>query len=217
MQQADLWDNGYDNIGVPRQSTYARFIFTTNAPSITVTGDTTLAGTSPGASLGVIINGVNQPDLVLVNGGSQSFIISLGSAGTVRTVEIISGVESLGTDPVITGTYIDSIAYPVAAAFTVSPPVVSNRVVVYGDSIAVGAGATDPLTQSYVSLLRNQYGQSILLEAWSARSMSDDVFTPTQMTTFINRLVSYKPSTLYMAIGTMISDIQNCGMLRTSA
>src|SRR5690606_14926786 len=29
VQESDLWDNGYDNVSAPRQSTFARFVFTT--------------------------------------------------------------------------------------------------------------------------------------------------------------------------------------------
>ena len=42
VQACDLWDNGYDNVNAPRQSYVSRFIFTTNAASVTINGSTTL-------------------------------------------------------------------------------------------------------------------------------------------------------------------------------
>ncbi len=201
VQQADLWDNGYDNVNAPKQSTFARFVFTTNAASITVTGNSTLYPNYY-ATLGVQINGVDQSPLSFTS-ASQSFTVNLGSAGTTRTVDIITGMQSDGGTNTVSGSFINSITYPATASFNVLPPNdTPNRVLVYGDSISAGAYATNPESQAYVPLLRNLYGQSVMLEGWGYRALYDDAHTVGLLNAFVSRLVSYTPSTIYLAIGT---------------
>ena len=203
VQQADLWDNGYDNVNAPKQSTFARFVFTTNAASVTVTGDTTMYNSFPSwSTLGVRINGVDQSPLQFTANGSQSFTVTLGSAGTMRMVEIVAGLQSTAGGSTVTGSFVDSVTYPSASTFTVSSPVISNRIVVYGDSIAVGDDAANPEAQAYVPLLRNLYGQSVMLEGWGYRALYDDTHTAGLLAAFVSRLASYNPSTIYLAIGT---------------
>ena len=201
VQVADLWDNGYDNVATPRQSTLSRLVFTTDVASITVVGTTTIYGSYPtSAHLGVRINGVNQSPLVFTANGSQSFDINLGSSGTIRTVEIIAGLQSKPSS--IIGTYIDSVTYNNAASFNIQTPTIGNRVLVYGDSIAVGGNATNPESQGYVPLLRNTYNQRVMLEGWGYRSLYEDANTTTLKNNFVSRIAGYQPSIIWLAIGT---------------
>lgn len=203
VQQADLWDNGYDNISAPRQSNFAHFIFTTNATSVTIGGTTSIYTSYPQFShLGVRVNGVNQSPLVFTTNGSQSFTVSLGAAGTTRTVEIISGAQSKPSGTVI-GSFIDSVTYANTASFSVTTPTTqTNRILVYGDSIAAGGNATNPEIETYTPLLRNTYGFSVMNEAWGYRALYDDTNTSGLRSTFISRIAGYAPATIWLAIGT---------------
>jgi hypothetical protein len=202
VQQADFWDNGYNNISVPRQSSFSRFIFTTDAASVVVTGSTTIQAIYPNfAHLGIRVDGVDQSPLVFTANGSQSFTVNLGSAGTTRTVEIISGGQSKPSSAVL-GTFINSVTYINSATFNVASPSVSSRKLFYGDSISVGGNATNPESAGYIPLLRNTYGHNIMLEGWGYRSLYEDTNTSGLRSAFVSRITSYNPTIFWLAIGT---------------
>jgi lysophospholipase L1-like esterase len=203
LQEADLWDNGYNNVSAPRQSNLSRFIFTTNAASVTIAGTTSIYTNYPQfAHLGLRINGVNQSSLVFTTNGSQSFVLNLGTAGTTRTVEIISGIQSKPSATVI-GSFIDSVTYLNNTSFSVvTPTVQANRILVYGDSIASGGSATNPEIEAYIALLRNTYSHSVMGETWGYRALYDDANTSGLRSAFVSRVAGYDPETVWLAIGT---------------
>jgi len=194
VQQADLWDNGYDNVAVPRQSSFSRFVFTTDASSVTIGGTTSLYNNYPQYShLGVRINGVEQSPLAFTANGSQSFTVALGTAGTTRTVEITSGL--LTKPSIVMGSFIDSVTYSSISSFSVTTPTLqTNRILVYGDSISVGANATNPESQGYVPLLRNTYNYSVMIEGWGYSSLYQDTNTSELRNAFVSRIAGYTPS-----------------------
>lgn len=202
IQAAELWDNGYDNISAPRQSAFSRFVFTTDAANVAVNGTTTIYGSFPNwAHLGVRIDGVEQSPLAFTGSGARDFTINLGAAGTTRTIEIIAGLQTKPSSTVL-GTFVNSITYPDSATFTVSPASFESRVLVYGDSISVGANSTNPEYQGYVPLLRNDYDYNIMLEGWGYRSLHEDANSSGLRSSFVNRISGYMPSIIYLAIGT---------------
>src|SRR5690606_23878028 len=133
--------------------------------------------------------------------GAKAFSVSLGSAGTSKTVEVISGLESKPGGTVI-GSFVDSVTYPDAYTFSVSTPTVGDRLLVYGDSISVGGNATNPESQGYIPLLRNTYSRRVMLEGWGYRSLHEDTNTSGLRSAFVSRMASYTPNTVWMAIGT---------------
>ena len=177
VQAADLWDNGYDNVNAPRQSYVSRFIFTTNAASVTINGTTTLYSGYPAWSeLGIAFNGATQsPPLVFTANGSQSFTVS-GLTGT-STIEIISGLRERrrrGHDLRL----VRELGHlPAVGLFCRLGTTVGNRILIYGDSIAVGADATYPETQGYIPILHYSYNFRTMAEAWGYRSLYDDANT----------------------------------------
>lgn len=202
IQASDLWDNSYDNIANPRQSPFARFVFTTDADSITVTGTSTIHSSYPSyAHLGIRVDGVDKTPLQFNIDGTRSFTVQLGAAGTTRTVEVISGLQSEPAVPV-KGTFIDSISYPHNAVFTIIPPLYSSRVLIYGDSIAVGGNSTNPEYQGYLPVLRNTYGFSVTGEAWGYRTLFEDAKTSQLRNALVDRIANSNPSVVYLAIGT---------------
>ena len=202
VQPSDLWDNGYDNVSAPRQSTFSRLVFTTNAASIVVNGSSNIVTSYPAfAHLGIRVDGVNQSALVFSADSTQSFPVTLGSAGVTKTVEITTGVQSFN-DVTVNGSFIEGITYPNTATFSIQTPTVGSRVLVYGDSISVGGNATNPEYEGYAPLLRNTYNRRVMLEGWGRRSFYDDANTSGLRAAFVNRIVGYAPATVWMAIGT---------------
>ena len=203
VQVDDLWNNNYNNVSQPKQSPFSRFLFTTNAGSITINANTTLYSTYPlYAHMGVKVNGVELMPLVFTADGNKSFPISLGTAGTTRTIEIIDGTQSTGGGSTSLGNYLTSITYPDTATFSILAPVNSNSVLFYGDSISAGGNSINPEYEAYVPLLRSTYGFNTILEGWGYRALYDDASNGTKINNFVNHVASTSPSVVWLAIGT---------------
>lgn len=210
MQAHDLWDDGYansyvntrDDLTAPYQSSGARFVFQTDAASVTVVGHTTIYNSYPQyAHLGVYVDGVAQAPLSFAANGTGSFSLSLGDCSILHTVELVAGAQSQPEAAVI-GSYINSVTYPHGASFTVLTPSVGQRILVYGDSISVGANATNPETEGYVPLLRHAYDYCVMLEGWGYRSLHTDTNSVELCNAFVSRVAAYAPAVIWLAIGT---------------
>lgn len=199
---ADLWDNGRDNVVTPRQTTFSRFVFSTNAATVDVAGTTDIYTDFPAwAHLYARINGVRQPALAFTANGADTFTLTLGAAGTTREVELVSGLESDVSG--VKGTYIDSVTYADdGSTFNVYAPVTSNRVLVYGDSISVGDYSSDPGFESYAAILRNTYGVRTMVEGWGVRSLHTDAVDAPTRAAFVSRVAGYNAQVMWIAIGT---------------
>ena len=89
-----------------------------------------------------------------------------------KQVCITSGGQSkLGSE--IRGIFINKITFD---GPTVQIEQNNNRVVVYGDSLAVGGKVDYPSTQAWPVLLRKHY--SVIVEAYGFRALYDDASTP---------------------------------------
>jgi hypothetical protein len=171
VQAADLQDKGYPNIGDPRQSTFASFTFQTDSDDITVTGTTTLYNLIPDyAQIGLRVDGVDKEPLAFTANIQQTFRVYLGAAGTLRTVEPRSGVQS-NPSGVTLGRFIDAVAYPSASRFLVVAPTTGTRNLLYGDSITDGGNAQYPTNEAYGVLLRDVYGLRVMVEGWGYRAL----------------------------------------------
>lgn len=196
----DFWSNGYDNVAEPRQSNMARAVITTSSPTLYVTGTSDLFGINPAfAELYVLQAGTLVDTLNFAADAQEEFTVTLGSAGTPKTVEIVNGIQShVGANHY--GSYIDAVAVPSAYSITVNAPSVpGNRILFYGDSIISGADATNVSPEGVVEQLRNVYHHNTMQEAWGVRSLWDDRsfnFAP-----LAARLASYSPATVWIAIG----------------
>ena len=199
----ELWDNGYDNnTDVPKQSQFSRFRFTTNSPTIQVTGTSTLYGTGYNSfcHLGVRTSTdggttwTQQSSLVFTGTSPQTFTVTLTGVSTL--IEITSGMEiNTGT---VGGSFITSVRYVTGSTFSVSSPTVGNRVLIYGDSIT-GMNSDYPEYHGWSTLLRDVYGYRTMLEAWGTRLFHDDC--PSTVTAFVSRLAGYTPNIIWISIG----------------
>jgi lysophospholipase L1-like esterase len=202
VQTADLQDNGYPNSGAPRQSTFASFTFQTDADSITVTGTTTLYNLSPNyAQIGLRVDGVDKKPLAFTANNQQTFEVHLGTAGTLRTIVLRSGVQS-NPSGVTLGSFIDAVAYPIASHFVIVVPTVGIRNLLYGDSITEGDNAQYPTNEAYAVLLRDVYGLRVMVEGWGYRSLYYDAATIATQDNLTTRFASYSPASILILIGT---------------
>lgn len=201
INTGDLWNNGYPNTGTPLASTFSYLKFTTDATSLMVTGTTQMyASFSSFAHLGLKIDGVVQTPFVFTNQGEQIFSRAMFSGE--KSIELINGAQSLPpASGFVLGSYISGLSIESGTYFNLISPSSTNRILVYGDSIAGGANATNAEYSGWTPLL-HQSGYNMMSEAWGFRTLRSDADTVPMRIDFANRLISYAPTYLYMAIGT---------------
>jgi len=90
-----------------------------------------------------------------------------------------------------------------SAAMTAVSESPTNRLVIYGDSIAVGANSTVPPKDGWAVLLRAERGtDSTMVEAYGYRSLHLDASDSTKRAAFVAKIQAMSPSILWIAIGT---------------
>ena len=82
-------------------------------------------------------------------------------------------------------------------------PALPTRVLVYGDSIAVGVDAPPPYTLGWVGRLVTYLVGSgaVATEAYGGRELHNDAADSTARAAFTTQLVAYEPTILWLAIG----------------
>jgi len=178
---------------------FSRVVISTTATEITVNSYNDLYATYPQfTSLGVLIDGVYNQTIAMTATGLATDVVTLPSGQ--KTVELIGGLQVKPTASIF-GTYVESIS--ANAAFSVVTPSATNRVLIYGDSISVGANATDPNAEGWGVLLRSAvYPRSVATEGWGSRSLYDDAVDSTARAAFVAIIAAYAPPTIWLAIGT---------------
>lgn len=191
-------------------SPFARIQVSTLADScdITIFNDYSFAYLS---QLGIYVNGVyNQTVTVLANSGSQVKTVALPAGA--KTVDFVNGpcsnFSNTNADASLTscnGTWITSLDFN--AAFTQLFPALTPKVVVWGDSIAVGDGAEGtptgaPQQKAWPMQVRLAYGGQLAVEGWGARKLFDDAGDATKRARFVSLMVIHNPSIIILACGT---------------
>lgn len=206
VSNSDLWYNGYDGTGTPRQSPCASWKFTTAGTVLKVTGTTDIYTQKAGAArLGLRINNVSyNVNLTFTANETRQFTCYLAEG--VKTIEIVAGSQiSPDGDANVYGTYIDSIicqGNDIDPDYIVLAPSSGNKLVVYGDSISSGYNASQTEKNGVVPVMRNLWGKNVQLEAWGSRQFYEDGVDSTARAAFVSRLTGYSPTYLWMAIGT---------------
>ncbi len=153
---SDLWDNGYsNNVGGNYYfaSTFAKLIYSTDHTTITLGVYCTFYTTFPAwSTCSIRVNGADYQTQACTANGAQTLTFTLPT-GT-KTVEIIGGGTSDPSGTII-GTFMVNVAFSGGTFATKQTPVAANRLVVYGDSIAVGADATVLELQGWTNLVRD--------------------------------------------------------------
>jgi lysophospholipase L1-like esterase len=111
-------------------------------------------------------------------------------------VIITSGGQSKLNNEV-TGVFIDQITFDGPAV-----PVTQEgkRIVIYGDSLAVGGNVNNPSVEAWPVLLRKHY--SVLVDAYGYRVLYEDAATAQARAEFAAGIASRMPDIIWLAIGT---------------
>lgn len=141
--------------------------------------------------------------------GADYEVVMPGADGTVyktvtlppgdKTVEVINGFQHASDTNSPTGVYALGVSFN--AAWSVVTGATTPRMLVYGDSIAVGARATNLPLGGWVQILKNAHGGTVINESWSGRSFWDDCSTAGKRTTFAAQIAADTPDTILLTIG----------------
>lgn len=141
----------------------------------------------------------------------QSGLITGLPAG-LKTIELMNGLQSKPAATVI-GSWVQKIVVT-GEATQVAPREPTNRIVIYGDSIAVGDYTSFPGGQAWPVLVRQAYAATggVAVEAWGYRALYDDAATPELRTAFVSSLLTAYPAMdkFWMAIGTNDAGLSRC-------
>lgn len=186
--------------GYIRTSPFSRAKYQTTAQYVSVTGRSTISSTfNSFDQIGVYVNGSYHSSIDPSADGSFTGLVSL-AAGS-KTIEFVAGLQSSPSQTSVIGSWFVSAKGSAAmTAVTESP---SNRLVIYGDSIAVGGNSTVPVRDGWPVLLRTERGaDSTVVEAYGYRSLNLDAADGTKRAAFVAKIQAMNPAVLWLAIGT---------------
>lgn len=184
-------------------SPFTQAVFDTDATNLQLVAFNNIWSTIPSWSrMGLYIDNVFNSIIPSVGGG-------MGQDGEVTTymtlpagakrVSVVTGLQSKPTSTVL-GSFINSIAFNAPATPVTIPD--TDRLLVYGDSIAVGSSATTIMEEAWVLQVRSALSDSVALEGWGFRSLNDDAVDGTARAAFVDIILQYNPSSFWLAIGT---------------
>jgi len=186
--------------GFVRTSPFSRAKYTTTAEVISVSGYSNVSSAfNTLDQIAVYVDGAYSTAFNPSADGAFNGTLSL-SAGT-KTVEFVAGLQAAPSQTGVYGTWFTGAA--ASAAMTAVSESPTNRLVIYGDSIAVGANSTVPPKDGWAVLLRAERGtDSTMVEAYGYRSLHLDASDSTKRAAFVAKIQAMSPSILWIAIGT---------------
>ncbi len=174
------------------RSALAYGIFETEATSLTIDVSNTVPGQAEKFADISVEDGSGLTAYKVPPG--KSTITHAMSPGTKR-VTITAGLQTKFRN-VITGVFIDEITFN---GSTVQVEQAGKRILVYGDSLAVGGNVEAPSAEAWPALLRRQF--AIQVEAYGYRALYDDAATDETRAGFVSKLSSWRPDCIWLAIG----------------
>lgn len=151
--------------------------------------------------VGVFINGVYSQ--TLTPGVIGSTVHTINPPMGINTITLVNGLQSRpsSTGPVL-GTWVTRIQAD--APITQGNLNPTNRILIYGDSIAVGGNATGSTQyNAWAMKVRAAYApDSVALEAWGSRSLHEDCSSAPLQAAFVVAMAAYAPERIWLAIGT---------------
>ena len=205
----DFWYNSRDGTSsgtyVPEQSCFAELRFTTNAQKMIVTGTTNAASHLFKLWInGVQVSATDYADLQFSGTGSQTFTTYFFSTpGTVREIRI-QGYSAAYSGGTLSRSRIETVElqdFYNTPTYTLVPPERPD-LLIYGDSIMVGASAAAPVSNATGVKMRRLYGRKVAIDGWSGRALSQDGFTAGERTTLAGILTRTQPYKIWMQVAT---------------
>lgn len=156
------------------------------------------------SSISLRIDGADYSTLLCAAAGDQTLTVTNLPAGT-KTIDIITGIQiRAGAGGLTSGIYLKSVIALGGSTTTLIPQgTITDRLIVYGDSIAVGTsgGLTSPIVpqlQGWTAKLRPSE-TSLVVEGYGSRSFYDDCSTLSLRNAFVAHLVASQLTVLWMA------------------
>lgn len=172
---------------------FAEVSFDTTAVSIEVDTYSNIYSNYPTmASVAVYVNGTFLQDIQHAANGAKTTAITLASGS--KTVRFVNGAQSKPSTDLL-GTFLCDVRSDAPMATHSG----DAKLVIYGDSIAVGANATDTQTQGWPMLVRAAVGATAV-EAYGYRCLSNDGAADIRY--FADKIAAMAPSAIWIAIGT---------------
>ena len=173
-------------------SAFAHVDFQTTATSCTVASYATLGGNY--GEIGVFIDDIWNQQILRPTTGSALHTITLPAGN--KKVSFVNGLKQQGL-----GTFVTKVSGN--AAMTAIAAVPTNRVLIYGDSIAVGGNSDIPTRDAAAMIVRAAYApNSLAFEAFGFRALNTDCPDAGNRATFVAKIQAYAPARLYIEIGT---------------
>jgi lysophospholipase L1-like esterase len=128
-----------------------------------------------------------------VQPGASTIIHSM-PAGK-KLVTVTSGLQTKFRNKIV-GVFIDKIAFDKSA---IPIEQEDNRVVIYGDSLAVGGNVEHLSAEAWPVLLRKHY--PVLIEGYGYRTLYEDAPTAAARSALASKISSWMPDYVWLAIG----------------
>lgn len=192
----DVYDSSFNDsltysAGIRSASSSFDFIYL--GSEIKIKGNPTFYGTYPQWSHLVIIVNYSVNQVVNITNTDE---ITVTLPGGVKYIRIIEGLTTKPSSDILgcwlTYLYLDSKKFT-----KINKTVFSKRIVFAGDSIAVGANATNPSISGFAQLCRVQYDFDIVVTGYGYGRLKDIAETSEKITTFTGYL-----STLFTGVTT---------------
>lgn len=188
--------------GYVRTSPFSQARYTTTAEEISVFGYSTVSGAFPTFDqIAVYSNGTFVAAINPTANGAFNGNVSL-SAGA-KTIDFVAGLQSSPSQSAsaVLGTWFTGASASATMTAVSSSP--TNRLVIYGDSIAVGANGTVPPSDAWAVLVRTARGTaSTMVDGYGYRSLYLDASSSGVRASFVSAIQALSPSIFWNAIGT---------------
>lgn len=193
-----------DNSIYLRTSAFASADYQTTATEIEVTAIASLyASHADLTALGVYVNGEYHSSIEFASNGIENHLVSLPLGSKV--LSIVNGPQAKPAATILNCSLLKLRANAPLTQVNLTAP--SDRLLIYGDSIAVGDAATVVMAEAWSLLVRvGRYPASTALEAWGSRSLYDDAVDGTARAAFVAKMVTafsgVTDQKMWLAIGT---------------
>lgn len=190
-------------------SPFARIQVSTEATSVDVSVYNNISAFTDLDRIGVYVDGAYNQQ---VNFGAGASTVTVTLPPGAKTVDFVNGptTHDDGTNSAAalvncSGCWITSLDFN--AAFTQLFPAASPKVLIWGDSIAVGDGAYttptgDVQEKAWPIQVRLAFSGSVAVEAWGYRKLFDDAGDSTKRARFVDLVELHAPDRFIMCCGT---------------
>lgn len=191
----------FDAVDFKLPSSLSSVSFSTDATSVDITGNVSvnLFTFNPEMSkIGIFINGVF--DSTISPGANDAFAVTAPLPAGAKTVTLVNSPQQGANQSLVAATVIETLTFNRVSTPVDITPV--DTMVIYGDSISVGVGATPLQEKAWSVQVRDARTGNTLTEAYGGRSLFKDAETANDRARIVGKIVSENPSILYIAIGT---------------